>query len=62
MNDNDLMFRTTITKEALSLILTKFFQTMGYIDSNMNLELELLEMYGTDSVYIEGAVQEETVN
>lgn len=61
---DDMIFACSLDKTTFDLIMTRFFQTVGYIEPRMALEIEGLLLEETEfgeRVQIEAVLTEETV-
>lgn len=54
------MFFSLISKDTLNQIMTLFFKNMGYVDSNVDLEITDMLIRG-DEVEVTAEVKEETL-
>jgi hypothetical protein len=63
-HEGDMIFSCSLEKGTFDLIMTRFFQTVGYIEPRMALEIEGLLLEETEfgeRVQIEAVLTEETV-
>lgn len=62
--EEDMIFACSLDKTTFDLIMTRFFQTVGYIEPRMALEIEKILLEDTEfgeRVQLEAVLTEETV-
>lgn len=60
MGGSELSFICSLDRDTFNMVLTKFFQSLGYIESNVELQFNLVE-FEDDRVNMQATVKEETL-
>lgn len=60
MGGSELSFICTLDRDTFNLVLTKFFNSLGYVESNVELYFNQID-FEDDRVNMQATVREETL-